>query len=204
MVLPSPGGVWAAYGQQRMVLTPTISRLSKRYETLALLVCYAAYIGSYLPTFRDNLSAPSSRVKQSRPTGRPETSVTTILGCVTSQKSEDLIYTAAEAWNYAKPMLFLSTSASYCGSLLSKPMPRQCITICGQSETRTSLGTTVVVAWAGWASESLLRTVHMWDDSGCSMSWLSFGILTAHSAHADLTLILLMRRIGWAHNNARK
>jgi hypothetical protein len=26
-----------------------------------LLGCYTAYIGSYLPTFRDNLSVPSSR-----------------------------------------------------------------------------------------------------------------------------------------------
>jgi hypothetical protein len=29
----------------------------------------------------------------------PETSVTTNLRCVTSQSGEDLIYTAAEAWN---------------------------------------------------------------------------------------------------------
>jgi hypothetical protein len=29
----------------------------------------AAYIGSYLPTFRDNLSVPSSRAKQSRKNG---------------------------------------------------------------------------------------------------------------------------------------
>jgi len=31
--------------------------------------------------------------------GYTGTSVTTNLSCVTSQKSEDLIYTAAEAWN---------------------------------------------------------------------------------------------------------
>ena len=31
--------------------------------------------------------------------GCTETSVTTNLSCVTSHKSEDLIYTAAEAWN---------------------------------------------------------------------------------------------------------
>jgi len=29
----------------------------------ALLGCYAAYNGSYLPTFRDTLSVPSSRFK---------------------------------------------------------------------------------------------------------------------------------------------
>jgi hypothetical protein len=32
-------------------------------EIFALLECYAAYIGSYLPTFRNNLSVLSSRVK---------------------------------------------------------------------------------------------------------------------------------------------
>jgi hypothetical protein len=31
----------------------------------------------------------------------PETSVTTDLLCVTSQKSDDLIYTKTEAWNHA-------------------------------------------------------------------------------------------------------
>jgi PHD/YefM family antitoxin component YafN of YafNO toxin-antitoxin module len=34
------------------------------------------------------------------PLGCSETSVTTDLRCVTSQKSEDLIYVAAEAWNH--------------------------------------------------------------------------------------------------------
>ena len=38
-----------------------------RLEVFAVLRCYAAYVGSYVPTFRDNLSAPSSRVKQSTP-----------------------------------------------------------------------------------------------------------------------------------------
>jgi hypothetical protein len=32
-------------------------------EIFALLRCYAAFIGSLLPTFRDNLLVPSSRVK---------------------------------------------------------------------------------------------------------------------------------------------
>jgi hypothetical protein len=48
-----------------------------------------------LPMFWDNLPIPSSRVKQSRPLkvepiSYPETSVTTNLRCITSQKSEDL------------------------------------------------------------------------------------------------------------------
>ena len=69
------------------------------YKLFALLKCYAAYIRSYLPTFRDSLSVPASSVTQSsrtekqphfiarllriRPTGCPER-------CVTFQKSEDL------------------------------------------------------------------------------------------------------------------
>jgi len=36
------------------------------------------------------------------PIGCPETSVTTNLHCVTSQKGEDLIYTAAQASNQAE------------------------------------------------------------------------------------------------------
>ena len=35
------------------------------YEICALLGYYAAYIGNSLPTFRDNLSFPPSRVKES-------------------------------------------------------------------------------------------------------------------------------------------
>jgi len=34
-------------------------------KVFALLRCYAAYIGSYLPTFRENLWVPPSSVKQS-------------------------------------------------------------------------------------------------------------------------------------------
>jgi hypothetical protein len=37
-------------------------------EIFALLRCYATYIGGYLPTFRDNLSVPSSRVNQYKKT----------------------------------------------------------------------------------------------------------------------------------------
>jgi hypothetical protein len=35
-------------------------------EVFALLGCYAAYVGSCLPTFRDCLSIPYSRIKQSK------------------------------------------------------------------------------------------------------------------------------------------
>jgi hypothetical protein len=34
------------------------------FQTLALQVCYAAYVGISLLTFRDNISVPPSRVKQ--------------------------------------------------------------------------------------------------------------------------------------------
>jgi len=34
-------------------------------QILALLGCYAEYVGSCLPAFQDSISVPSSRVKQS-------------------------------------------------------------------------------------------------------------------------------------------
>ena len=65
-------------------------------------------VHGWLPTFRDNLSFPSSMVQHSKknawplkmgPIACPETSVTTKILCVKSQKTEDPIYTAEEAWN---------------------------------------------------------------------------------------------------------
>ena len=35
-------------------------------EAFALMECYAPYVGSLLPTFRDSLSVPSPRVKPSK------------------------------------------------------------------------------------------------------------------------------------------
>jgi hypothetical protein len=64
-------------------------------EVFALLGFYEAYSGNSIPTFRDNLSVPSSTIKQSKKKGLigcPETLVTTDLFCITSQNSEDLIY----------------------------------------------------------------------------------------------------------------
>jgi len=49
----------------------------------ALLGCYTAYSGNSLPTFQDNLSVLSSRVKQ-------KTLVRITICCVTSQKSATL------------------------------------------------------------------------------------------------------------------
>lgn len=34
-------------------------------QVFALLGCYAAHVGSWLPMFQDSISVPSSRVKQS-------------------------------------------------------------------------------------------------------------------------------------------
>lgn len=36
------------------------------YETRALLGYYAAYSGNFIPTFRDNLTVPSPRVRKSK------------------------------------------------------------------------------------------------------------------------------------------
>jgi hypothetical protein len=64
---------------------------------VALLGCYAAYNNSYLrfgTTYWPYIHGPIG--PRMGPTGRPETSLTAILRCVTSQKREDVIYTAAE------------------------------------------------------------------------------------------------------------
>lgn len=55
-------------------------------QEVRLLVCYTEYIGSYLLTFRDNVSVPPSRIF-----------LTTNLRQAISQKSADLVYTATEA-----------------------------------------------------------------------------------------------------------
>ena len=46
------------------------------------------------------------------PIRSPETSVTINLRCVTSQKNEDLIYTAFPGWNNARRRLFTATSST--------------------------------------------------------------------------------------------
>jgi hypothetical protein len=45
--------------------------------------------------------------------GCPETSVTITLRCVTFQKSEGLIYTAAEAWNHKRWLLYITPGLTY-------------------------------------------------------------------------------------------
>jgi hypothetical protein len=51
---------------------------------------YAALVGFCLPTFRDSLSVPTSRVKLSRNVSKNV--------CVRTQKSEDINYTAVKTW----------------------------------------------------------------------------------------------------------
>jgi len=65
-----------------------------------------------LPTFRDNLSVPSSRVsililedRTDRLSRNLRYGITTIR-CVTTQKNADLIYFPAEAWNHAEIPIF--------------------------------------------------------------------------------------------------
>jgi hypothetical protein len=71
-------------------------------EFYALLGCYAASTGNPLPTFRDNLSVPSSKVKKfENKIGKTVPSVffwdITTRRCVVLQKNGPLIHIAAEA-----------------------------------------------------------------------------------------------------------
>jgi len=61
-------------------------------EICALLGYYAAHGGNSLPTFQDNLSAPSTRVKNSRP------GITT-KRCVIPQKTADLGHFSPTTYN---------------------------------------------------------------------------------------------------------
>jgi len=63
-------------------------------ELRAVLGFYVRYNSSFLPTFRDDLTAWLLKM---RPIVFPETSAQpTVLRCFESQKTADLIYTAAE------------------------------------------------------------------------------------------------------------
>jgi hypothetical protein len=86
---------------------------------------YAPCDDGYLSTFRDSLSIPSSRIKQSlnlkmRPIDRPETSVTTTnLRHVTSQKSADVkLHIASDDWE--KQLKTGAFSFCVCGEELWK------------------------------------------------------------------------------------
>jgi len=89
---------------------PLLVRSSDVNEIFALLPSYAAYSDNSLPTFRGNLSVPSSKVKNPRRFTTIEDGVdrysrnvrqrVITVRWVTAQKSADLICFAAEAWNH--------------------------------------------------------------------------------------------------------
>ena len=59
------------------------------FEAVALLDCYAAFVGGLLPTFWDNLSVPSSRCPlEMEITGRSETSATSYQQTQRNSKEE--------------------------------------------------------------------------------------------------------------------
>jgi hypothetical protein len=70
----------------------------------ALLGCYAACNGNYLPTFRDNISVPSSRVKEFKKKNMGKSSrnvgkeITTIR-CVIYQTTADLRFSFLHSKN---------------------------------------------------------------------------------------------------------
>jgi len=79
------------------MLTPTIINYIK-VNICAFLGYYTAYNGNFLPTFRDNPSVPSSRVKVSKKkkvVPKRRQGITTI-HCLITQKSAYLIYFAVE------------------------------------------------------------------------------------------------------------
>ena len=66
---------------------------------------YAAYSGNSVPTFRMNLSVPSSTLKKPKKNRQgffqKRRDIITTLRCVKSRKIADLIHIAVEAWNQA-------------------------------------------------------------------------------------------------------
>jgi hypothetical protein len=71
-------------------------------EIFALLWGYAEWIGHYLTKFRDNILVQTSRVKQPACLTikkGPKIGPKKVGNWVTSQKSKNLIYSVAEAWN---------------------------------------------------------------------------------------------------------
>ena len=92
------------YAGVATIIFVTLGLHRRLNEIFPLLECYTEQIGSYLPTFRDNLSVQFSVVTQYKKNGLLYPSrcdqqivskrrfLTTNLHCVTSQKRDDLIY----------------------------------------------------------------------------------------------------------------
>jgi hypothetical protein len=85
-------------------------------ETWDRMWYYAASSGNPLPTFRDNVSAPSSRlIDPCRWDGQvvpKHCCRITTLRCVTSHKSVHLISVALEAWNHGRTLADEATFSS--------------------------------------------------------------------------------------------
>jgi hypothetical protein len=63
---------------------------------------FRSVLGGYMPTFRNNRSVSSSRVKRPKKEVDPKRRyLTNNLRCVTSQNSEGLVYTVEETWHHA-------------------------------------------------------------------------------------------------------
>jgi hypothetical protein len=73
-------------------------QLKYKLENCALLGYYTTSSGNFLPTFRDNISVPSSSVKKQKigPIGCPETSIITTTRSVITHKRVVFIDFAAE------------------------------------------------------------------------------------------------------------
>ena len=92
-----------------------------KFQIFALLVCYGAQIGTHRrfgTAYRSHLQGSSTTYPLTMESMRcPKMSVTTILHYVTSQKSEDFIYTAVEAWNHNTRGLCLCTYVHYSATI---------------------------------------------------------------------------------------
>jgi hypothetical protein len=61
-------------------------------ENCALLGCYAALTGNYVPTFQDNLSVPSSRVKTNRLSRNVETELPLYVANISQKSTERKLF----------------------------------------------------------------------------------------------------------------
>ena len=99
--------VWTSCGLTNITFMNVMSLLFWDVTQRWLVVGHRRFGTTYLSHFR---RSSSPRTLKIGPIGCPDRSVTLTQRCVTSQKSEKLIYTATEAWSQAQ----LYTSCSQC------------------------------------------------------------------------------------------
>ena len=157
------------------------------YDNCSLLGYYAASSGNFLPTFRDNLSVTPSTWRWDR--------------------SQFCVYFEEEAWNHAvsclqfclwhdiyniifkiKQIIYVASGSAP----LNPPTPMK------SSGVRTWLQLTLnpLTCKIWWALNNVTRWQMGFNSAFKGLMYKVFRL--------SLTLILLMWRIGWAHNNARK